>query len=101
MAEGSAGKRFTVSELRKYASLAKIKLQSSEEVRLASELGRILSYFEQIKEVDTEGVEPTYSVTGAVNRLREDRPGPCLSQDEATANAAEKERGYVKSPKAF
>jgi len=101
MAEGSGVRRFTVSDLRKYAALAKIKLESSEEVRLASELGDILGYFEKIKEVNTANVEPTYSVAGAENRLREDRPGACLSQEEAIANTGEKEKGYFKSPKAF
>jgi aspartyl-tRNA(Asn)/glutamyl-tRNA(Gln) amidotransferase subunit C len=95
------GKQFTDSDVRKYAALAKIKLDREEEVRLASELGKILSHFESIKEIDTSNVEPTYSVLDVVNRLREDEPKSPLTQEDAMANAGDKKDGYFKSPKAF
>ena len=95
------GKQFTDSDVRKYAALAKIKLDREEEVRLASELGKILSHFEQIKEIETSNVEPTYSVLDVVNRLREDEPKSPLTQEDAMANAGDKKDGYFKSPKAL
>ncbi|MGQ9514765.1 MAG: Asp-tRNA(Asn)/Glu-tRNA(Gln) amidotransferase subunit GatC [Thermoproteota archaeon] len=101
MAEATKRKKLTENDLRRYASLAKIKLDRDSEVRLTSELGEILSYFEKIKEVKTDDIEPTYSVAGIVNRFRDDRPGTCLSQEEAIANSGEKEKGYIRSPKAF
>jgi aspartyl-tRNA(Asn)/glutamyl-tRNA(Gln) amidotransferase subunit C len=93
--------QLTIDNVRKCAALAKIKLDGDAEVRLATEIGKILDYFEQIKEVETGDVEPTYSVLDDVNRYREDRPEGCLTQEEATANAGEKKDGYFKSPKAF
>jgi aspartyl-tRNA(Asn)/glutamyl-tRNA(Gln) amidotransferase subunit C len=101
MAEDTSRKKFTENDIRRYASLAKIKLDRDSEVRLASELESILSYFEKIKEVKTEDVEPTYGVTDIVNRFRDDRPGTCLIQEEAIANSGEKMKGYIKSPRAF
>lgn len=101
MCGDSERRQFSASDVRKYAALAKIRLDKDAENRLASELGKILSYFEQIKEVETGDVEPTYSVSDIVNRLREDRADTCLSQEEATANAGAKKDGYFKSPKAF
>lgn len=98
---GDQGRQFTESDARKYAALAKIKLDRDEEARLASELGKILSHFEQIKEVETSNVEPTYSVLDIVNRLREDESKNPLTQEEAMANAGEKKDGFFKSPKAF
>jgi len=97
----SKRRQFTDSDARKYAALSKIKLDRDEGARLASELGKILSHFEQIKEVGTANVEPTYSVLDIVNRLREDEPKSPLTQEEAIANAGEKKDGYFKSPKAF
>jgi len=101
MPSNSKRRQFDDSDARKYAALSKIKLDRDEEVRLASELGKILSHFEQIKEVETEDVEPTYGVLDIVNRLREDEPKSPLTQEEAIANAGEKRDGYFKSPKAF
>ena len=98
---GDQGRQFTESDARKYAALAKIKLDRDEEARLASELGKILSHFEQIKEVETSNVEPTYSVLDIVNRLREDESKNPLTQEEAMANAGEKKDGFFKSPKEF
>jgi len=101
MPGGSKRRQFDDSDARRYAALSKIRLDRDEEARLASELVKILSHFEQIKEVVTEDVEPTYSVLDIVNRLREDEAKGPLTQEEAIANAGEKKDGYFKSPKAF
>ena len=44
------------------ATLARIKLAESEQDKIASELSHILSWVEQLREIDTSGVEPMTSV---------------------------------------
>lgn len=54
------------------AKLARIKLTDAEEEKMAKEMGMILTYIEKLKEVNTEGVEPTAQVTGLNNVFRPD-----------------------------
>ncbi len=81
------------------AGLAKLKLSEKEKSKFKKELDKIIKYIDQLKEVDTENIPPTSHVIAMENVLREDRVLPSLSQDEALANAPEKEDGYFKVPK--
>ncbi len=45
-------------EIKKVAYLARIKLTEEEEEYFEKQLQSILSFVEQLKEVDTEGIEP-------------------------------------------
>ena len=50
------------SIVRKVGKLAKIKIKESEENKLLGELNNILGWVDELKKVDTEGVEPMLSV---------------------------------------
>jgi aspartyl-tRNA(Asn)/glutamyl-tRNA(Gln) amidotransferase subunit C len=54
------------------ASLSKLRLSEAEIERLRAELSEILNYVEILDQVDSEGLEPTYQVTGLKNVMRED-----------------------------
>ena len=54
------------------AGLARIKLDAKEKVKLAKDLGDILSYIDKLKEVNTEGLEPVAHITGLENVFRKD-----------------------------
>ena len=68
------------------AELASLSLAESEIEGLARDLDAIVRYVEQLNEVDTEGVEPVTSV-GRGGALRPDVVQPCLSREEALAEA--------------
>jgi len=85
-------------KLRHLAWLAKLELSEEEVTRFTAQLARVLDYFKVLDEADVEGVEPAFNVLGLANVMREDEPGPTLSQDEALANAPAKEDGYVEAP---
>lgn len=76
------------------AKLANLPLTVEEEEKYAEQLSKILDYFEQLKQVDTANVEPTFNVTGLSNVMREDETTASLSQDEALQNASKKENGF-------
>lgn len=54
------------------AQLSRLKLTDEEIERFSKELSEILSYVEMLNQADTEGLEPTYQVTGLKNVMRED-----------------------------
>jgi aspartyl-tRNA(Asn)/glutamyl-tRNA(Gln) amidotransferase subunit C len=59
-------------EIQKIADLARLELSEKEKEKYGNQLSDILSYIDQLSEVDTEGVEPTAQVTGLENIYRED-----------------------------
>lgn len=62
----------SVSDVQKLAKLSALNLSNSDIESLRSQLEDILAFVEQLNEVDTAGVEPTYQVTGLENVWRED-----------------------------
>lgn len=56
----------------KLAHLARLELTEEEVESFGSELGAILEYVEQLKEVNVDGLEPTTQVTGLTSIMRKD-----------------------------
>lgn len=54
------------------AKLSRLRLSEEEITRFQAELSEILDYVEVLNRVDTEGLEPTYQVTGLKNVTRLD-----------------------------
>ena len=86
-------------DVKKVAKLANLELTTEEEEKYSQQLSKILDYIEQLNEVNTEGVEPTYNVSGLTaggsNVMRPDEVGDCtISQDEALQNAPQKKDGF-------
>ncbi len=55
------------------AGLARLDLNDKEMDLYGGQLSDILSFVNQLQEVDTSGVEPTAQVTGLQNIFREDK----------------------------
>jgi aspartyl-tRNA(Asn)/glutamyl-tRNA(Gln) amidotransferase subunit C len=86
-------------EVREIAQLARLRLGDAEVQRLSGELGAILGYIEELRQVDTEGVEPMTHAVPFDCPLRPDVVGPMLSPDEALANAPRREAGLFVVPR--
>jgi aspartyl-tRNA(Asn)/glutamyl-tRNA(Gln) amidotransferase subunit C len=69
------------------ARLASLSLSKDELETMATELGRIVAYVEQLAELETEGVAPTTGLSDGRDALRPDEVCPGLSHDEALAGA--------------
>lgn len=59
-------------QIQHIANLARLDLNDSEIEKYGQQLSGILSFIDQLKEVDTEDTEPTAQVTGMENIFRED-----------------------------
>lgn len=86
-------------EVQHIAKLARLQLEPEELALYTEQLGRILGFFDELKGLDTAGVPVTAHPLPVSNALREDLERPCLTPDEALANAPQREGGYFRVPK--
>jgi aspartyl-tRNA(Asn)/glutamyl-tRNA(Gln) amidotransferase subunit C len=85
--------------VRRIARLARIKITDDEAKGLEGELSSILDWVEQLKEVDTENVEPMTRVVPISLKQREDVVTDGEKADEIVANAPMSEDGFFVVPK--
>jgi aspartyl-tRNA(Asn)/glutamyl-tRNA(Gln) amidotransferase subunit C len=83
----------------KIATLARIKVPESEQQHLAGELSTILTWIEQLNEVDTTGVEPMSSAAAMGLPMREDVVTDGNCRDRILANAPAATHGFFTVPK--
>lgn len=89
--------KLTREEVLKLAHLARLHLDDKEINSMQTEIGAILEYVEQLKEVDLSGVKPTYQVTGLENVMREDEVIDYReSQSGLLKNSPDSENGQIK-----
>jgi aspartyl-tRNA(Asn)/glutamyl-tRNA(Gln) amidotransferase subunit C len=81
------------------ATLARIKLTEAELAPLANELSHILSWVEQLNEVDTIGVPPMASASAAKLPMRDDTVTDGGHRDTILGNAPHATRGFFAVPK--
>jgi aspartyl-tRNA(Asn)/glutamyl-tRNA(Gln) amidotransferase subunit C len=81
------------------ATLARIEVPADQQDRLAGELSQILSWIEQLGEVDTEGVEPMRSVMPLQARWRADRVSDVGRPEAILQNAPKAHDGYFVVPR--
>ena len=88
-------------EVERIARLARLALTTEERDLFSRQLTAVLQYAEQLREVATEGVEPTSHPLALSTPFREDDVRPCLPNAEALAGAPETDRdaGLFKVPR--
>jgi aspartyl-tRNA(Asn)/glutamyl-tRNA(Gln) amidotransferase subunit C len=82
----------------KVAELARLHLTDDEVEEMRRHLGAVLEYFEQLNAIETTDVEPMAHVLPLQNVFREDAREPCLTPDEALANAPKRIGDYFAVP---
>ena len=85
--------------LKKIAHLARLEIKPEDEASLLSSMDSVLSWMEQLNEIDTEGVEPLTHIMEETNIWREDVSKNTLSRSEALANAPSSNAAYIMVPK--
>ena len=89
----------SLEDVRHLAELSQIRMNKTELTSLASDIDRIVGYIDQLDELDTAGVEPTFQLTGLENVWRTDEVKPQLERRELLQLAPDSEDGQVKVPK--
>jgi aspartyl-tRNA(Asn)/glutamyl-tRNA(Gln) amidotransferase subunit C len=90
----------TIADVERIAALAQLELTGEEKLLFTRQLADILAYAEQVQAIDTSGVPATAHVNSAERTEnsaqrteRDDVPRPCLSVEDALANAPDSAPG--------
>lgn len=89
--------RDTVQHL---AQLSSLLLDETEIDKLRTDIEAILAHIEQLSELNTDGIEPSYQVTDLENVWREDSVvDEGVTRDQLIALAAKSKDGQIEVPK--
>ena len=90
----------TTDDVRHLAHLSSLQIPDVEAELLRADIEKIINYINQLDKLDTDGVEPTYQVTGLQNVWRDDEIiDSSVSRRQLLALAAEQSDNCVKVPK--
>lgn len=87
------------AQVRHVAKLGRLKLTDADIKRYAVQLTGVLGYVAQLKEVNTDHVEPMAHPLPLKNVLREDVVEPSLPTETVLANAPGRDGPYFAVPK--
>ena len=88
--------KITKDEVLHVAHLARLDIDEADIDRFAGQIGTILDYVDQLRQVDTADVAATSHAIAMTNAFREDIEQDQLDAADALANAPEKdENGFV------
>ena len=90
----------TRDEVLHVARLARLELSEEEVARFQVQLSQILEAVSKVSELDLSDVPPTAHPLAIENAWGADAPRPCLSLDEAFANAPDRDDDYFRVPPA-
>jgi aspartyl-tRNA(Asn)/glutamyl-tRNA(Gln) amidotransferase subunit C len=85
--------------VRHIARLARLEVGDAQAEALVGELNGILGWIEQLKEIDTTGIEPMTSVVATKLALREDRVTEGGDPMVVLKNAPQATAGFFTVPK--
>jgi aspartyl-tRNA(Asn)/glutamyl-tRNA(Gln) amidotransferase subunit C len=81
------------------AKLARLRVPDSQQEALAGELNNILTWVEQLGELDTDGIAPMTSVVEVTLPQREDVVNDGGDPEKVLANAPERVQDFYAVPK--
>lgn len=86
-------------DIQHLAALSSLQLDNEEIDSLRIDIERIIQYIDLLAELDTEGVDPTYQVTGLQNIWRDDVVESSIPPKELVELAESSSGSSVKVPK--
>lgn len=88
----------SAEDVLKVAKLAKLHVAAESLAPLAGQLNRIVDLVEQLKSINTDGVEPLAHAMDLHSVLRDDIVRESLSRDAALANAPHRDAECFRVP---
>ncbi|MBB3319864.1 MULTISPECIES: Asp-tRNA(Asn)/Glu-tRNA(Gln) amidotransferase subunit GatC [unclassified Rhizobium] len=88
-----------IATIRRIAHLARLAFSEDEAEIMSGELNEILTFVEQLLEVDVERIPPMTSVVPTAMKMRQDVVTEGNHAEEIVANAPLSERNYFLVPK--
>ncbi|MDX8365197.1 Asp-tRNA(Asn)/Glu-tRNA(Gln) amidotransferase subunit GatC [Cytobacillus sp. IB215665] len=90
--------RISVDQVKHVANLARLAITEEEAAKFTNQLDAIISFAEELNELDTTNIEPTSHVLNMTNVLREDVAKEGLPIDEVLKNAPDHKGGQIRVP---
>lgn len=90
--------RISTDTVKHVAHLARLAVTDEEVSQMTKDLDEIITFAEQLNELDTTNVKPTSHVLEMVNVLREDKAKEGLPIEKVTKNAPDHYDGLIRVP---
>ena len=90
--------RISIDQVKHVAHLARLAITEDEAQKFTQHLDAIITFAEQLNELDTDHVEPTSHVLDMKNVMREDVPKEGLPRAEVLKNAPDHTDGQIRVP---
>ena len=91
--------KISSSDVRKVAQLARLELPEAQIEIYTEQLKEILSYVDQLQEIDTENIPPTTRAVEVVNAMREDLVEVNCSREDILNQAPQREGDFFRVPR--
>jgi aspartyl-tRNA(Asn)/glutamyl-tRNA(Gln) amidotransferase subunit C len=90
--------RISVDTVKHVANLARLAITEQEAEKFSKQLDAILTFAEQLEELDTQNVKPTSHVLDIKNVMREDVAEKGLPVEEVLKNAPDHDENQIRVP---
>ena len=90
--------KISKEQVKHVAHLARLAITEEETEKFAKQLEAIITFAEQLNELDTTNVKPTSHVLNMKNIMREDIPEKGLPREEVLKNAPDHVDGLIRVP---
>ena len=91
--------KLDTNTINKIAKLARIKLSDEEAKDLLKDMNSILDWVEQLKEVNTDSIDPLTNISSSILPQRIDESNDVNSSEKKKKNSPDKLEGYFAVPK--
>ena len=91
--------KISSNDVRKVAHLARLDLSEDQIEIYTEQLEEILSYVDQLQNVDTKNIPPTTRAVEVVNAMREDKVEVNCSREDILNQAPQREGDFFRVPK--
>lgn len=92
----------TDNDIARLASLARVALDANDAPTFSNDLAQITAYFEELKQANTEHIQPLSGGTDVVNSVRIDaNRDTALAREEAVKAFPETHNGFLSVPPVF
>jgi len=85
-------------DVRHVAKLARLALSDAEVAQYGSQLAGLLTFVDELRELDTDHVGATAQVVESRNVVRPDELAPCLDRADVLAGAPQAQNGFFRVP---
>ncbi|HQS25278.1 MAG: aspartyl/glutamyl-tRNA(Asn/Gln) amidotransferase subunit C [Sphingobacteriia bacterium 24-36-13] len=88
----------SVKTIQHLAHLSRLQINETQAAQYQTDMQRMVSFIEQLQEVNTDGVEPLLMLSDSSATLREDQLHKSLTAADALKNAPSHDHQYFKVP---